>query len=109
MAGSASFEGDSKEIAKEILILRKELAEDEQNKLVMSGVKVVDRGHPGVVHQPLQARCAGRGAGRPGPGPGQRAGPDAPAAVKCWGSEVKHTTQWRALVQSGMPCSVVIS
>jgi hypothetical protein len=34
VAGSANFEADSKEIAKEILILRKELAEDVQNSAV---------------------------------------------------------------------------
>jgi hypothetical protein len=81
VAGSGNFESASKDIAKEILILRKELAEDEQNNIVLSGVKVVDRGQ---VHQPLQAHCAGCRPARSGPG--QHAGPDASAAVKCWGT-----------------------
>jgi hypothetical protein len=84
VAGSGNFESATKDIAKEILILRKELAEDEQHNIVLSGIKVVDRGQA----QPLQARCAGCGAGcRPASsGPGQHAGPGASAAMKCWGA-----------------------
>ncbi len=81
--GGGNFDGDSSEIAKEIPILRKELAEDKRNNIVLSGIEVVDRGQVSVVHQPLQGCGAGRWPARPGPGPGH-AGHNA-SAVTCWG------------------------
>ncbi len=64
VAGSANFEGDSKENAKEILILRKELAEDVQNSIMLSGIKVVDRGQVWFInHYKLAAQGVEQGAG----------------------------------------------
>ncbi len=69
-AGGGSFEGDSKEIAKEILILRKELAKDEQNNIVLSGIKVVDREQVWFINRyKLAAQGAAQGAGLPAQSP----------------------------------------
>jgi hypothetical protein len=63
-----NFAGDSKDIAKEILILRKELGEDEQNNVVLSGIKVVDRGQVWFINR---YKIAAQGAGLPAQGQGQ--------------------------------------
>jgi hypothetical protein len=78
--GDGNFDGDSSEIAKESLVLGKELAEDERNNIVLSSIKVVDRGQVWFINRyNLAAQAAEQVAGLPGQSQGQAMLPIMPA------------------------------